>query len=122
MTTPAVTVLMPVYNAERFVAGTVDTILAQTFGYFEFLIINDGSTDRSLEILQSYANRDPRIRLVSRPGTSELPSRKLISGEWNGAPVPRTCGICTLIGPSAVRIRCGSYPLRNPRCPSSRRW
>ena len=41
---------------------------------------------------------------------------------WNGAPVPRTCGICTLIGPSAVRIRCGSYPLRNPRCPSSRRW
>jgi len=69
MTTPAVTVLMPVYNAERFVAGTVDTILAQTFGDFEFLIINDGSTDRSLEILQSYANRDPRIRLVSRPNT-----------------------------------------------------
>ena len=43
MTTPAVTVLMPVYNAERFVAQTVDTILAQTFKDFEFLIINDGS-------------------------------------------------------------------------------
>jgi glycosyltransferase involved in cell wall biosynthesis len=66
---PAVTVLMPVYNADRFVAETVETILAQTFRDFEFLIINDGSTDRSLEILQGYANRDPRIRLVSRPNT-----------------------------------------------------
>ena len=65
----AVTVLMPVYNAERFVAETVDTILAQTFRDFEFLIINDGSTDRSLEILQGYASRDSRIRLVSRANT-----------------------------------------------------
>jgi glycosyltransferase involved in cell wall biosynthesis len=60
---------MPVYNAERFVAQTVDSILAQTFRDFEFLIINDGSTDRSLEILQGYADRDDRIRLVSRPNT-----------------------------------------------------
>ena len=69
MTTPAVTVLMPVYNAERFVARTVDTILAQTFGDFEFLIINDGSTDGSLAILQDYAKRDARVRLISRPNT-----------------------------------------------------
>ena len=69
MTTPAVSVLMPVYNAERFVAQTVNTILGQTLGDFEFLIINDGSTDGSLAILQDYAKRDPRIRLVSRPNT-----------------------------------------------------
>jgi glycosyltransferase involved in cell wall biosynthesis len=66
---PAITVLMPVYNAGRFVARTVDSILAQTFGDFEFLIINDGSTDRSLEILRDYAGRDGRIRLISRPNT-----------------------------------------------------
>ena len=66
---PAVTVLMPVYNAERFVAQTVESVLAQTFTDFEFLIINDGSTDRSLEILQGYANKDSRIRLISRPNT-----------------------------------------------------
>src|SRR5690349_3684785 len=66
---PAVTVLMPVYNAERFVTQTAESVLAQTFGDFEFLIINDGSTDRSPEILQDFANRDPRIRLVSRPNT-----------------------------------------------------
>jgi hypothetical protein len=69
MSAPVVTVLMPVYNAERFVARTVDSILAQTFGDFEFLIINDGSTDRTPEILRDYARRDERIRLVSRPNT-----------------------------------------------------
>src|SRR5687767_502933 len=67
--TPAVTVLMPVYNADRFVAQTVNTIINQTFHDYEFIIINDGSTDRSHEILQDYAARDPRIRLVSRPNT-----------------------------------------------------
>jgi glycosyltransferase involved in cell wall biosynthesis len=69
MTSPAVTVLMPVYNADRFVTETVETILAQTFWDFEFLIINDGSTDRSEQILRDYAARDVRIRLVSRPNT-----------------------------------------------------
>lgn len=67
--TPAVTVLMPVYNADRFVAQTVESVLAQSFRDFEFLIINDGSTDGSLGILQSYARRDSRLRLVSRPNT-----------------------------------------------------
>src|SRR3954464_7344480 len=69
MSAPVVTVLMPLYNAERFVAQTLDAILAQTFGDFEFLIINDGSSDRSLQILQDFARRDPRVRLGSRPNT-----------------------------------------------------
>lgn len=63
---PAISVLMPVYNAERYVAGAVESILKQTFTDFEFIIINDGSTDRSLEILQRYAQQDNRIRLISR--------------------------------------------------------
>jgi glycosyltransferase involved in cell wall biosynthesis len=69
MSTPAVTVLMPAYNAARFVAQTVDTVLRQTFGAFEFVIINDGSTDDTLDILGDYARRDARIRLISRPNT-----------------------------------------------------
>ena len=60
---------MPVYNAQRYLAPAVDSILAQTFGDFEFLIVNDGSTDDSQAILERYAARDPRIRLVSRPNT-----------------------------------------------------
>jgi glycosyltransferase involved in cell wall biosynthesis len=60
---------MPVYNTERYLAEAVESILGQTFGDFEFLIIDDGSTDRSREILERYATRDHRIRLTSRPNT-----------------------------------------------------
>lgn len=63
---PTVSVLMPVYNAESYVAEAVESILAQTFTDFEFLITDDGSRDRSLKILQAYASRDARIRLISQ--------------------------------------------------------
>jgi glycosyltransferase involved in cell wall biosynthesis len=66
---PPISVLMPVYNAERYVAEAVQSILAQTFADFEFLIIDDGSKDRSRAILEEFAARDSRIRLVSRPNT-----------------------------------------------------
>jgi glycosyltransferase involved in cell wall biosynthesis len=66
---PLISVLMPVYNAERYVAEAVESILAQSFRDFEFIIIDDGSTDGSLAILEKYAARDERIRLISRPNT-----------------------------------------------------
>ena len=50
-TNPLVTVLMPVYNAEKYLSEAIDSILAQTYKNFEFLIINDGSTDRSESII-----------------------------------------------------------------------
>ena len=66
---PLISVLMPVYNAERYVVEAVESILAQTFRDFEFLIIDDGSTDRSRVILERYAAQDDRIRFISRPNT-----------------------------------------------------
>lgn len=63
MKNPKVTVLMSVYNGEKYLREAVDSILNQTFKDFEFLIINDGSTDKTLDILQSY--KDPRIRIVN---------------------------------------------------------
>ena len=63
----AISVLMPAYNAGRHVAEAVESILAQTLGDFEFIIIDDGSKDRTLKILRDFEARDPRIRLVSRP-------------------------------------------------------
>lgn len=62
MVGPRITVLMPVYNAERFLREAINSILAQSFQPFEFIIIDDGSTDRSAEIIASY--RDPRIRFI----------------------------------------------------------
>lgn len=60
---PAITVLMPVYNAEIFIREAIDSILNQTFSDFEFLIFNDGSTDRTEEIIKNY--HDDRIRFFS---------------------------------------------------------
>lgn len=59
---PKVTVLMPVYNGERFLRDAIGSILNQTFTDYEFLIINDGSTDRSVDIIKSYS--DKRIKLI----------------------------------------------------------
>jgi glycosyltransferase involved in cell wall biosynthesis len=63
---PKVTVLMSVYNSEEFLEKAVNSILNQTFKDFELLIINDGSKDGSLKILQEFANKDDRINLISR--------------------------------------------------------
>ncbi len=63
---PLISVLMPVYNAEKYIHDAVDSILQQTLTDFEFIIINDGSTDGSLKILETYAKQDKRIELISR--------------------------------------------------------
>lgn len=64
MSNPKISVLMPVYNAEAFVERSVQSILNQTWRDFEFLIIDDGSTDNSFSILQRWAKADSRIRLL----------------------------------------------------------
>ncbi len=61
-TEPAVSVCMPVYNAARYLTECIDSILAQTFTDFELLIVDDGSTDNSRDIVRSY--HDKRIRLI----------------------------------------------------------
>jgi len=60
---PKVSVVMSVYNGERYLREAIESILKQTFKDFEFLIINDGSTDSTVEILKSY--KDPRIKIVN---------------------------------------------------------
>ena len=60
---PEITVLTPVYNGERYLAQAIQSILEQTFENFELLIIDDGSTDRTSEIIKQFS--DPRIRAVN---------------------------------------------------------
>ena len=64
---PLVSIIVPVYNVERYLADCLDSILAQTMGDFEAILVNDGSTDASYDIAMTYVRRDPRLRLVSRP-------------------------------------------------------
>ena len=66
MLPPLVTVLMSVYNGEDFLAEAIESISDQTFKDFEFLIVNDGSTDKSSEIVSHFVRKDRRIRLIDQ--------------------------------------------------------
>jgi glycosyltransferase involved in cell wall biosynthesis len=61
-----ISIIMPVFNAEIYLKESIKSILEQSFSNFEFIIINDGSTDNSLNIINSYASKDNRIVVLSR--------------------------------------------------------
>lgn len=76
-----VSVIMPVHNGERFVAQAVESVLAQTHASLELIVIDDASTDASLDLVREYAKRDQRIRITS-------------TGSASGSPaVPRNLGL-----------------------------
>jgi len=81
---PTVSVLMPVFNGEQFLRPAMNSILNQTFTDFEFIIVDDGSTDHSREILNSYT--DSRVRLIcneSNIGLTDSLNRGLEAASGN---------------------------------------
>lgn len=64
---PALSVVMPAYNAGRFLVPAIESVLNQSFRDFEFIIIDDGSTDGTRETIEAYAAKDPRIRSCPNP-------------------------------------------------------
>ena len=64
MTTPDITVIVPVYNTEPYLRKCIESIINQTFHNIEIILIDDGSTDNSIDILSSYAIMDNRISLI----------------------------------------------------------
>jgi glycosyltransferase involved in cell wall biosynthesis len=85
-TIPKISVVMSVYNADKYLKDSIESILSQTFTDFEFIIINDGSTDKSFEILKYYENKDSRIKIISRENKGLIYSLnegiKLAKGEY----------------------------------------
>lgn len=85
MSTP-ITVLMSVYNGERWLGESIGSILNQSFVDFEFIIVNDGSSDSSLEIIQNYAAKDTRIIVIDKSNTGLADSLNVgiwqSRGEW----------------------------------------
>ena len=61
-----VSIILPVYNVEKYLKECMDSIVNQTFEDIEIICINDGSTDNSLAILNSYASKDGRIKIISQ--------------------------------------------------------
>lgn len=64
---PLVSVIVPAYNQEQWIAETLDSVLAQTFADWECVVLNDGSTDKTLSIAEEYARKDGRFRVFSQP-------------------------------------------------------
>lgn len=83
---PLISVMIPVYNVERYLPECIDSILRQTYTHFELILVDDGSTDSSGEICRSYAEKDSRIRYVRQEngGVSVARNKGLefAQGEW----------------------------------------
>ncbi len=84
---PLVSIIMPAYNAERHIAVSLESALAQTMDDFELIVVNPGSTDRTSVILEQFAKKDPRIKLVNLPsrlwaGEARNEGIKLASGRY----------------------------------------
>ncbi|VVB51533.1 Glycosyltransferase AglG [uncultured archaeon] len=74
--TPLVSVVMSVYNGERYIREAIDSILNQTLGDFELIVVDDVSTDGTPRILEEYSRKDSRIKVVTHVGKSALDSSR----------------------------------------------
>lgn len=83
---PLISLIMPVYNAEEYIVRSVDTVLAQTFSDTEIILVDDGSTDHSTEIVDWYAEKYPNITVVHRSNGGVPAARntgiELANGEY----------------------------------------
>lgn len=83
---PKISVIIPVYKVEKYIADCIESILVQTFGNFELILVDDGSPDASGMICDEYADKDIRIRVVHKMNGGVTSARKLglelARGEW----------------------------------------
>lgn len=76
MKRPLISVVVPVYNAEKYLDRCIESLLAQTFQEFEVVLVNDGSMDKSSAMCEEYAQRDSRIRVVNQPNRGVAMARQ----------------------------------------------
>jgi len=80
-----VSIIMPAYNAEKYIAGAITSVLQQTYPYFELIIVDDASQDRTVEIVCSF--NDERIKLIRHetnqgPGGARNTALEVAKGKW----------------------------------------
>lgn len=73
----AISIILPVYNAEKYLNKCLNALINQTFSDIEILCINDGSSDSSLSILEKFAHNDKRIRIFSVPNQGPTTARNI---------------------------------------------
>ena len=73
MQEPVISIVLPTYNGSRYIAASIESCLSQTFAAFELIIVNDCSTDNTPEIIEAYAKKDDRIRVIHNKKNKKLP-------------------------------------------------
>lgn len=76
MANSAISVVIPVYNQEKYVGKCIRSVLSQSFKDFEVILVNDGSTDKSMEVCQKYAKMDYRISIIDKPNGGSAFARR----------------------------------------------
>ncbi len=69
-----ISVVMPMHNCEAFVGKAIESVVGQTYPHWELLVVDDGSTDGSCDVVRAYSVRDPRVRLLVNPNPTGMPS------------------------------------------------
>ncbi|MDD5021992.1 MAG: glycosyltransferase [Endomicrobiaceae bacterium] len=75
MNNPKISVIIPVYNGEKYLSQCLDSLINQTFKDIEIICIDDGSTDNSIEILEQYAQKDSRIKIINQENSGAAEAR-----------------------------------------------
>lgn len=84
MKSPSLSIIMPVYNSEQYVESAIKSVINQTYNDWELIIVNDGSTDKSLSICQYYTKRDNRISCYSKLNGGQASARNLALDKVKG--------------------------------------
>ena len=81
---PKFSVIIPVYNGEKYLRKTIDSVLAQTYKNWELILVNDGSSDGSAEIIEEYLKKDKRIKLLNQENAGQSSARNNAAKAANG--------------------------------------
>ena len=83
---PKVSIILPVYNKDEYLSATLNLLINQSYQDWELIVVDDGSTDDSSEIIESFALRDHRINIISQENRGVSAARNLglsrATGEW----------------------------------------
>lgn len=79
-----VSIVTPCYNGERYIAETIESVLGQTYAHWEMIVVDDGSSDRTAQIAEGYAQRDGRIRLLRQRNAGTASARNAALREAKG--------------------------------------
>ncbi len=77
MNKPLISIIVPVFNSEKYISRCINSILEQTYGNFELIIINDGSKDKSLKICEEYQKKDRRIKVFNQENKGQAFARNV---------------------------------------------